>query len=148
MQNIPFMFAAVAVGMFLSFQPPMNGMLARAVGSAYGAATISIAVALASILLLIAFTGSGQISRGTLTAVPWWVYLSGTIGAVFVAAGAAIAPVTGALAFFVCIIAGQLLGSVLADHFGAFGLEVRALSLQRLAGLALVVGGAVLVSRS
>ena len=147
MHIVPYMLAALVVGMLLSFQPPMNGMLARAIGSAYGAATISIAVALTSILLLIVITGSGEISRKTLSSVPWWVYLSGTIGAVFVAAGTAIAPMTGALVFFVCIVAGQLLGSVLADHFGAFGLENRALSPQRLAGLALVLAGAVLVSR-
>ncbi len=58
-----------------------------------------------------------------------------------------IAPVTGALVFFVCIIAGQLLGAMLADHFGAFGLTVREISLPRVMGLVLVLVGAVLVSR-
>lgn len=147
MHLLAYMMATIVVGVLVSFQPPLNGMLARATGSAYGAAAISIAVAFASILVLSAVVGSGEIGRRTLASVPWWVYLSGTIGAIFVAAGAAVAPITGALVFFVCIVAGQLLGSVLADHFGAFGLETRALSAQRLAGLALVIAGAVLVSR-
>ena len=147
MQLLPYMLAALAVGIIVSFQPPMNGMLARSVGSAYGAATISIGVAFASILVLILLTGHGEISRRTLGSVPWWVYLSGTVGAAFVAAGVIIAPVNGALLFFVCIVGGQLAGSMLADHFGAFGLPVRELSALRVAGLALVLAGAAMVLR-
>mgnify|MGYP000386246409 CR=1 FL=1 len=147
MHLVPYMLSALAVGIVLSFQPPLNGMLARALGSAYGAAAISIAVAFVSILLLVIFTGWGEIGRRSLGSVPWWVYLSGTVGAAFVAAGAAIAPVTGALVFFVCIVAGQLVGSMLADHFGVFGLEVRAMSVWRISGLLLVLGGAVLVTQ-
>lgn len=148
MQLVPYMLAALAVGIVVSFQPPMNGMLARSVGSAYGAAAVSIGIAFASILLFMLVAGHGEISRRTLGSVPWWVYLSGTVGAAFVAAGAAIAPVTGGLVFFICIVAGQLIGSMLVDHFGAFGLEVRAMTPMRLLGLAMVLGGAVLVSQS
>lgn len=147
MQMLPYMLATVLVGMALSVQPPLNSMLGRAVGSAYGAAAISIAVAFASILIVIAVTGWGDVSRKALGSVPWWVYLSGTVGAVFVASGPLVAPVTGALVFFVCIVAGQLIGSTLADHFGAFGLEVREITFWRLLGLVLVIGGAVMVSR-
>ena len=148
MQLVPYMLAALAVGIVVSFQPPMNGMLAKSVGSAYGAAAVSIGIAFASIVLLVLIAGHGEISRRTLGSVSWWVYLSGTIGAAFVAAGAAIAPVTGGLVFFICIVAGQLIGSMLVDHFGAFGLEVRSMSPMRFMGLAMVLGGAVLVSQS
>ena len=79
--------------------------------------------------------------------MPWWVYLAGPAGAFFVAGGVYIAPLTGTLIFFVCIVAGQLIGSALMDHFGAFGLDVRKFSLARLAGVLLVVAGAILVSR-
>lgn len=147
MHLVPYMLATVVIGMLLSAQPPLNSMLGRAVGNAYGAAAVSIAVALASILAFVVFSGWGDISRKTLGSVPWWVYLSGTIGAVFVASGVVVAPVTGALVFFVCIVAGQLVGSMLADHFGAFGLEVRSISAWRLSGLALVLAGAVMVGR-
>ena len=77
--------------------------------------------------------------------MPWWVYLAGFAGTLFVAGGVVIAPVTGALLFFICVVAGQLLGATLADHFGLFGLDLRPVSPARLIGLALVVGGAVLV---
>ena len=49
--------------------------------------------------------------------------------------------------FFVCIVAGQLIGSTIADHYGAFGLTVREMSGSRILGISLVLAGAVLVSR-
>ena len=54
---------------------------------------------------------------------------------------------TGGLLFFACVVAGQLGGAMLADHFGWFGVVVRPISLVRLLGLALVLGGALLVQR-
>jgi transporter family-2 protein len=147
MQVIPYMLAAIVVGVLVSAQPPLNAIVSRAVGSAFGASAIQIFVALFFALVIVVMTGSGEISRDTLSAVPWWAYLAGIFGALFVVTGVVIAPVTGALVFFVCIIAGQLLGSMLADHFGAFGLQVREVSLPRVIGFVLVLTGAFLVGR-
>jgi transporter family-2 protein len=147
MQLFLYMLAAILVGMMVAAQPPMNAIMARALGGAYAATTVAIFIAftLATILYLVA--GTGEISPRTLSQAPWWVYLSAVAGVAFVASGVMVAPVTGALAFFVCIIAGQLLGAMLADHFGAFGLQVREISVPRVLGLVLVLVGAVLVSR-
>ncbi len=137
----------VGLGMLVAFQPLLNAVLSRAIGSAYGAAMISILVAALGAVAMVAVTGRGDMSRATLASVPWWVYLAGFVGTVFVAGGVVIAPITGAQLFFVCVIAGQLLGATLADHFGLFGLDLRPLSLERTLGLALVLGGAILVQR-
>ena len=147
MNTIGYMVAAMVVGAMISTQPTLNAILARAIGSAYGAAAISIFVALCFGIILTLLTGAGNISRATLATVPWWVFLAGVVGTIFVAAGPVIAPAIGALLFFVCIVAGQLLGAAIADHFGAFGLAVRELTMQRGAGLALVLVGAILVNR-
>jgi len=80
--------------------------------------------------------------------VPWWVFLGGFIGTLFVGGGVVIAPVTGALVFVACVVAGQLIGATVADHFGLFGIEVRAVTPLRLVGLALVAAGAILALRS
>ncbi len=142
-----YMIAAIAVGAMLSAQPPLNAILARSIHSPFAATAISVAVAFVCAILLASVAGRAELTRETLTAVPWYVYLAGAVGMVFVAGGVVIAPVTGALVFFVCIVAGQLLGATIADHFGAFGLPERTISLQRVAGLALVLGGALLVQR-
>ena len=147
MPMLPYLFVALLLGALVAFQPLANAILARAIGSPYGAAAISIAISVLGALAMVSITGRGDIRVATLAAVPWWVYLAGFIGTVFVAGGVVIAPVTGALLFFACVVAGQLGGAMLADHFGWFGVTVRPISLVRLAGLALVLGGALLVQR-
>lgn len=147
MTALPYMFAAMFIGVLVSAQPPLNAILSRAVGNPFGATVISIFIAFTCAVLILTVTGRGDISRTTLATVPWWVYLAGVVGALFVASGAVIAPVTGALLYFVCIVAGQLLGSMAMDHFGAFGLAVREVSAWRLAGFGLVMTGAIMVLR-
>lgn len=147
MAILPYLAAAMGMGMLISFQPLMNAMLARAIGSPYGAAAVSLVVAGLGGLLIAVVAGRGDMSRAALAGVPWWVFLAGLIGSLFVAGGVVIAPVTGAQLFFVTVVAGQLMGATLADHFGLFGLATRPLSLERAAGLALVLCGAFLVRR-
>ena len=147
MAVLAYLSAAVLLGALVSVQPLMNAVLARALGSAYGAAAISIAVAFLGAVAMLAVTGRGDTSRAALASVPWWIYLAGLVGTVFVAGGVVIAPVTGALLFFACVVFGQLVGAMLADHVGAFGVAVRPISALRLLGLALVLAGAVLVQR-
>ncbi len=138
---------ATALGITVAFQPLMNAVLARAIGSPFGAAAISISVAVLGAVAMVAVTGRGEMTRANLAMVPWWVYLAGFIGTLFVAGGVVIAPITGAQLFFISVIAGQLIGATVADHFGLFGLDVRTVSLERLIGLVLVMGGALLVQR-
>ena len=147
MQLLVCMLAAIVAGILISTQPALNAILARSIGSATSAATVSIAVALVFMILLTLFGDRGELTFQKLLNVPWWVYLAGVVGAVFVAAGVMIAPVTGALVFFVCVVAGQLIGATLADHFGAFGLDIRPMSLLRAIGICLAIAGAVLVGR-
>lgn len=147
MQLIFYMLAAILIGAFVSAQPAWNAILARSVGSLVGAAVINTSIAFLLCLIFLPLAGGARFTHATMTSVPWWVYLGGVAGALFVAAGVVVAPVTGALIFFVCIVAGQLTGSVIADHFGAFGLEVRPISAPRLLGISLVVIGAILVGK-
>lgn len=74
--------------------------------------------------------------------------LGGIAGVVFVVGGVIVAPVLGVAAFFVCVVAGQLLGSILADQFGAFGMQVKPVNTMKLLGLCLVLIGAALFQSS
>jgi transporter family-2 protein len=146
-QILPYMLTAIAAGALVAMQPPLNAILSRAVGGPLAATVISIFVALVFMAALFAASGRRAPSPAALTAVPWWVYLGGVVGGLFVASGVFVAPVTGALLFFVCIVAGQLLGALAMDHFGAFGLAAREATPARLAGVGLVIAGATLVLR-
>ena len=69
----------------------------------------------------------------------------GAIGAVYVSANVFLAPRIGAGALLCLVVAGQLLGALVIDRFGLFGLAMRELSFGRLAGAALVFAGALMV---
>ena len=53
-------------------------------------------------------------------------------------------PSTGSSSLF-CLIAGQLAGSVLLDHVGAFKLSVRKFSFTKTAGILITFGGVLIV---
>ena len=80
------------------------------------------------------------------SAAPWWSWLGGSLGAFFVAVTVILAFKLGATGLMAWIIAGQLIASIMLDHTGALGFAVREVSWQRLAGVALLLGGAVLVN--
>lgn len=137
---------AVAAGALTAVQPPTNAMLARALGSPVSAALVSFlvgSVALALLVVLAPARPDGTAVR----ALPWYAWVGGLYGAFFVAVAAFAAPRIGVGMLVVALVAGQLAMAVLLDHFGALGLAKQPLGWARVAGLLLVIAGAVLVRR-
>jgi transporter family-2 protein len=143
-----YIVAAVGIGACISLQPPINAAMARTLNSAVLSACISIAVSLAAIVAVWLAWGHGEGNLAEVRALPWWVVLGGIFGVVFVAGSIVAAPVLGMALFFVCVVSGQLLGSTLADQFGAFGMPVQPVDAMKLIGLGLVIVGAALVQGS
>ena len=81
-----------------------------------------------------------------ISSAPWWAWIGGSLGAFFVAVTIILAFKLGATGLMAWIIAGQLIASVLLDHNGALGFAVREASWQRIAGVLLLLFGAVLVN--
>ena len=148
MGNTLYIAAAIAIGASLSLQPPINAVMARSLHSPLLAACLSIAISLicAVAVWLTWSQGAGDLAQ--VKELPFWVVIGGIVGAVFVAGGIIVAPILGIALFFVCVVAGQLTGSILADQFGAFGIPVRPVNMTKLLGLGLVLAGAALVQRS
>ncbi|MBP5857441.1 DMT family transporter [Marivibrio halodurans] len=140
------MLIAAFCGMCLALQAPVNASMSKTLGSPVLAATISIGI---SFLLMAAvwLTWDRGGSVAQIKALPWWAFLGAVFGAIFVVGSIMVAPVTGIALLFVCVIAGQLIGASVADHFGAFGLPVEQISLTKALGLLMVLGGAYLVQR-
>ncbi|MEM7256944.1 MAG: DMT family transporter [Pseudomonadota bacterium] len=142
--NIVYLLSALAIGVTFALQPAINAASARVLGSSFSAAVVSVAITLTTCVLLMPLFGA-KLSTTAVTALPWWVVFGGLIGVGVVAGGAAIVPVTGAAIFFVCLIAGQLIGSAIADHIGVFGLAQRAITPTRVIAIGLVLCGVALL---
>ncbi|MEL7344804.1 MAG: DMT family transporter [Pseudomonadota bacterium] len=144
MSSNAYFFAALFIGAAFACQPGINGVAAKALGSPWPATVLSVGITIVvSVIIMLATRTTPSIQA--LSALPWWIVLGGFIGVLVVAGGAAIVPVTGAALFFVCLIAGQLAGSVILDQIGAFGHQVREISTTRILGVGLTFAGVLLV---
>jgi transporter family-2 protein len=97
-----------------------------------------------SLALRPALGGDFSAARGA----PWWQLTGGLIGAMFVTTTVLLIPRLGATALVAGTIAGQLVGGVLIDYLGLFGLTRVPVTGYRLLGLALlVIGGMLTIKR-
>ncbi|MGI9571477.1 MAG: DMT family transporter [Desulfobulbia bacterium] len=148
MSNLIYIAAAVVMGVAHSLQPPINAYMARGLGSPLLAASISIFISFVIVTFLWLTWGRGAGDFSQIIMLPWWVIIGGIVGVVFVVGSVVVAPVLGVALFFVCVVAGQLIGSTLLDQFGFLGLTVKPLNMMKLIGIGLVVLGAALVQSS
>ena len=79
---------------------------------------------------------------------PWWVWFGGLLGVTYVSMTIVLAPRLGAAAMLGAAMTGQLVGSLLMDHYGFVGYPVRPLSVERIAGAVLLFLGVLLIHRS
>jgi len=142
---VPILLVLLAGGM-VALQAPTNAMLAKAGGSPVLAALISFAVGTTTLLLV--WLASGKRSAAEpFVALPWYAWIGGVYGAIYVAIAAYAAPRIGIASLITIGIAGQVAVAIWLDHIGALGLPRDPASLSRIAGALLVAIGVVLVRR-
>ncbi len=136
---------AVAAGAMLPLQAAINARLARLVGSPLWAAGISGLVLTAALALVagVALRAGPRVEG--LGGAPWWVWTGGLCGAVVLSATTATAPRLGTAGMIALVMAGQVLCSLLLDHYGVLGLPILPVSAKRLAAAALLLAGAALM---
>lgn len=146
---LPLLITFVA-GAGLSAQAALNSRLGKELGSPFFGSLSSFAIGVTSIALFVLVTRVAAPPEGFGTVasrLPWWLWLGGVIGAVFVSVAAAYAGKLGLTLFSGAVIAGQLVASVVLDHYGWLVAERHPVSFLRLVGIALLVGGIVLIRR-
>ncbi len=134
-------------GAMIAAQAPVNARLRLVLGSQFGSAVISFAVGI--VLLIGAMVVTGQSgAMASVGAGPWWAYLGGLFGAVFVVATLVASPRIGVTTTFVAAIAGQIILSSLIDRYGWFGVNAIALSWPRVVALVLIFVSLVLLLKA
>ncbi len=136
---------AVAAGGCIALQSAANGALRHQLGDSRYAAFFSICGTMLTALLFMVAMRPPMPSMADMRAAPWWMWIGGPLGTLFVLAGATLTPRLGAATYITAAIAGQVLISLLLDHFGLLNVPQQGLTLTRLAGGLLVVGGVLLV---
>jgi bacterial/archaeal transporter family-2 protein len=137
----------VAAGGVVAAQAPANNVLSHRIGT-FGAGTVNFLVGLA-MLLVITFVFAGGMKGDEGAESPAWYYwvFGGFAGVVIVVTTLVAVRELGAGGVTVALIAGQLTMAVVIDRLGVLGLEERAITWQKLVGIALLAAGTLLVVR-
>lgn len=132
---------AVAVGIATSYQSGINAKVAQFTPTRLHAGLINFLGGFLVMLVVVACARSELPSQAKLAQAPWWAWFGGLIGAFFVTMALFLIPKIGAANLAAGIIAGQLVGSLVIDHFGHMGLPQQPISLGRIVGVVLIAGG-------
>ncbi len=140
-----FVALAFSAGAALSIQAPINAVLSGGVGHPLWATVISFSVGLIGLLLVGAVIRAPLPVLSVAGALPWWAWIGGLMGAIYVASSIVVVPKLGAATLVALVVAGQMLTSLALDHFGAFGLQEQGLTVWRACGALLLIAGVVLI---
>jgi transporter family-2 protein len=141
---LPFGFLA---GAALAVQFSVNAQLRIFVGGPMAAAAVSFFVGTVGLLAVSLVFRQPWTLTGAVANAPWWVWIGGLLGGFYVLATIILVPRIGAAATVGSILAGQVVASLVIDHFGLVRVPVHELNLPRLLGAILVIVGVALVQR-
>ena len=138
--------ATVLAGALLPLQALINGRLgAYLANPVWAGALQNVVGALAMIAVAFAlrtpFPATAQ-----LASPPSWAWLGGGLGATYVMIALIATPRLGAGPTVIAAIAGQMIASLLLDHFGVLHAR-RPIDLPAIAGMILVAAGSVIILR-
>lgn len=140
--------SALLGGVAVAIQLVMNGQTRNALGGPVWAALANNAVGLVGLCLTLLLMGARLPGGDSLRSVPPLHWCAGLLGAAFITMNAVVAPKLGLAATFLLALSGQLVASVLIDHFGWFTGTPKTASSTVLLGVALVFIGALVVVRA
>jgi transporter family-2 protein len=136
---------AVLAGASVALQQVLNANPRIALNSAAWSGFVSYFVGVACMALLAFALRDPVPSVAVAGRVPWWAYSGGLFGATFIGLAIFLIPRLGAATFIVLLVTGQMLASLAFDHFGWLGLTQRSIDVPRMIGVALLIGGCVVI---
>ncbi|HJZ53838.1 MAG TPA: DMT family transporter [Gemmataceae bacterium] len=141
-----FALLAAGAGACIALQASANGKFRENLGdnplfAAFFSICGTFATAVAAMLLL----RPNVPAMSNVRATQWWNWIGGPLGALIVLAGASLVSQLGAALFIALVVGGQLLCSLLLDHFALLGLPQQPITPGRVLGAMLVVAGVVCI---
>ncbi len=118
-----------------------NAVLAMSTGALAGSGINHLVGSLTATVVLLAGIG---ITTWTVPDLAWFYFAGGCIGVLVVAANNYAVPRIGAVLSSMLLVAAQLIGSVVLDHYGVLGGVPVPVSPLRVLGIGLLLGGALL----
>lgn len=142
-----FILLAIVCGIASSVQVGLNASMAKGIESPIWGAIIALAIGAIGLAVYAVCTNNLKAKWQAASTMPLWVWTGGLLGAVFVAGAAIAAPKVGATAFVGLLLLGQVLASLILDHYGWLGFEQVPISLGKLIGIGCLCVGVFLIKK-
>jgi bacterial/archaeal transporter family-2 protein len=139
----------VVAGAALPVQGAINAQLRADLDAPLAAGAVSFVVATAGMAALLATVlalGAPRPRLEPLRGLPWWGWLGGLVGAVYVTSVFLLIPEIGTAPTIALTVAGQQLASVLVDRYGLLRLPARPVGRTRLIAVAVLLTGVMLIT--
>ena len=134
-------------GALLPFQAGLNARLGKSIDSPTYASLFSFIVGALTVAIYLQFTKETVTWAGLKSAsISSWLG-GGVTGAIFITASMLALPRIGMAMTFGLIVAGQVIVSVLLDHFDILVAEHHSFNMWRLLGIILIIGGVLIVRK-
>jgi bacterial/archaeal transporter family-2 protein len=135
----------VAAGVSVTTQQALNSDLRVSLGSASWAAFISYLVGSLTMAVVLLAMREPWLSTAALAKSSVWSWTGGVFGTIYIVVSILLLPHLGAATVVALLVTGQMLGSLVFDHYGLFGLTPHSFDLFRLTGAALLIVAVVLI---
>lgn len=134
---------ALIAGFTITAQAGLNNKLLSYIGSPILTAFISFlvgTVGLAAVYAISAAQGLQALpTAAILSQTSFWMWLGGLLGAFYIASTVLCAPKLGFAAMFSLVIAGQIITTVIFDHFAILGTPLHLLTPTRAIGIVMLI---------
>src|SRR5699024_10155935 len=134
----------IVMGMFSATQTAINGHLRIVLNSSVKAAFVSFFVVTISLIIIVTVIHpnlSFQKNKDT----PWWIWLGGFIGALFVLGNVYLVPKIGTGLAVVIVLVGLIVGSLLIDQFGWFNSTKNPITFAQIMSLLIMIFGVIII---
>jgi transporter family-2 protein len=138
---------AVLAGVSVVVQAALNANLRNALNSSVWSGFVSYFVGLLCMGVLAVLLREPVPALGVMSRIPLWAWAGGVFGAIFIGLSIVVTQQLGAAALIALLVTGQMIAAIAFDHFGLLGLPHRPVDATRLVGVALLIGGVLLIRR-
>lgn len=135
----------IVAGMLSASQTAINGDLGKVLHSPMQAAFISFFIGTVLLIAIVLILHPANRFSHTKGEHPWWMWLGGFLGALFVLGNAYLAPTIGTGLAVIIVLIGLMIGSLLIDQFGWLESRQNTITPLQVVGLLVMIGGVVLI---
>jgi len=146
MNLFAYVIAAIA-GALITCQTGSNSQLKKSLGNALPALIVNYIVGVTAVVVYTFAKPVPLPAAAKAAEAPWWAWAGGLFGAVYGLTAILLASQMGAATLTALVVTGQLVSSVLIDHFGWIGFDAHPASWPRIAGCTLMVLGLALIAK-